>query len=206
MAKKGAIPIAQGYISDYQILSHWAMRSCTFLAMKKCNGPKSFFFHLKPNKSLGVPDASTGYSAIGPPGPAGGPECAGPCAACYMRVPEPSGQGHGCTIYLPKVSAKRSDSNKNLAGYAQKKQKGASCECKKPLGSLFNVCQRTPFEWDTEAMMRNIGGMHLGLMMRSKTISILLTSQEEDCQILTDTLNIFLQKAMNNMESIKGQW
>jgi len=57
-------------------------------------------------------------------------------------------------------------------------------------------------------MKKTLGGMHLRLMMRSKTqFQFFLTSHKKKmCQILTSThtLNIFLQKAMNNMEeSIK---
>src|SRR5882672_2355607 len=111
---------------------------------------------------------------------------------------------------MPKVSAKRTTWNKNLGSYAQKKQKVQVVSVRELLGSTgMNVCQRTPILSGTLRpwMKKTFWGVHLRLMirrvgLRRDTISILSDISEEEDVPTSDqnTLNNFLQKAMNNME------
>src|SRR5882672_3777897 len=114
----------------------------------------------------------------------------------YPRVPGPAGEGHWVLpSYMPKVSAKRTAQNKNLGSYAQKKQKVPVLSVRELWGSMgINVCHRSPFLSGTLRpwMKKTLGGMHLRLMMRTKTqFQFFLTSQKKMCQILTSTPSTF---------------
>src|SRR5882724_1080427 len=88
---------------------------------------------------------------------------------------------------MPKVSAKRTDQNKNFGSYAQKKQKVQVVSVRELLGSTgINVCQRTPILSGTLRpwMKKTLWGMHLRLMMRSKTPFLFsLTSQKRGSNV-----------------------
>jgi len=140
------------------------------------------------------------------PGPRLGevPDVLGPAACNKCQTFPKATAGHNI---MPKVSAKRSFGTRLFR--LLNRSRRCRCECQETLGFHFLMCAKGPFfEWDTEAMdEENIGGMHLRLMMRSKTqFQFFLTSQKKKDVPNSDqhTLNIFLQKAMNNMEeSIK---
>src|SRR5882724_11020270 len=162
--------------------------------MKKSNCTKSFFCHLKPNKSLGSPDfGSPVIWLLTVPGRY--PSVLGPASLLHKSTRACQPRPWLATIINAKSQCKKVSSEQELGRLCLKAEEGAGCECQGTIGFHFLMCAKGPFLSGTLRpwMKKTLGGMHLRLMMRSKIqFQFFLTSQKKKkCQILTSTPSTF---------------
>src|SRR5882724_5127028 len=116
--------------------------------MKKCNCTKSFFCHLKPNKSLGSPDFGSPVIQL-----LTGPVWSGPAWegtwACRVWPGQVPGHARACqqrllrvTIINAKSQCKKVSSEQEPGRLCSKEAEGAGCECQGTLGFHILMCSK----------------------------------------------------------------